>query len=56
MTAGVKTDFSLYKRPKNYFRAKLYDFVSLGSFDAFIMVCIILNILTMAMAYEGSTS
>lgn len=27
-----------------------------GFFDASIMICIILNILTMAMAYEGSTA
>ena len=37
------------------FRGLLFDFISSSFFDYFIMACIICNILTMAMAFEGST-
>lgn len=55
MTAAVKTDFSLLQEPKNKGRLLVFKLVNLGYFDAFIMVCIILNIATMAMAFEGQT-
>jgi hypothetical protein len=54
MTIGVKTDFVAYKRPENKLRGLIFDLSTSGKFDAFIMVCIVLNILTMAMTFEGS--
>lgn len=54
MTIGVKTEFTAHKRPENFFRSFVFDIICHGYFEAFIMICIVLNIATMAMAYEGS--
>lgn len=44
-----------YKRPENQLRAIIFDLVVHWVFEVSIMVCIILNILTMALSYEGSS-
>ena len=54
MTIGVKTEFTAHKRPENHFRSFVFDIICHSYFEAFIMVCIVLNITIMAMAYEGS--
>lgn len=38
--------------PKNRIRKKIYDFVNHQYFDIFIMVCILLNTIIMAMRYN----
>jgi hypothetical protein len=45
-----------YKRPDNKIQAKIFDLISHWSFETFIMICIILNVVVMAMSYEGSTN
>ncbi len=44
-----------YKRPDNKIQARIFDMISHWTFETFIMVCIILNIVVMAMSYDGST-
>ena len=43
------------ERPTNFIRAKFFDLVESGYFDALIMTCILLNIATMAMVFEESS-
>lgn len=45
-----------YKRPDNRIQAKIFDIISHWSFETFIMICIILNVIVMAMSYEGSSN
>jgi Ion transport protein len=54
MTVEVKVGL-VKERPQNYIRAKFYDLVESGYFDALIMMCILLNIATMAMVFEESS-
>jgi len=54
MTIGVAPEFTSFLRPINFVRGKIYDLVTYGVFDVFIMICIVMNIMTMAMAFEGS--
>jgi voltage-dependent calcium channel L type alpha-1D len=42
--------------PKNCFRKVFHKIGTSGAFDIFIMACIILNMLTMAMEYETQSS
>ena len=50
--------------PKNYFRLFLYrmcegdykkNVVKTSHLEAFVLLCIILNVISMAMAYEGAS-
>jgi len=43
-------------KPKTKFRLKIYNFVNSKFFQTFIMVCIICNIITMAIVYEGAST
>ena len=54
MTVDVKVGL-VKEKPQNWIRARFYDIVESGYFDALIMVCILLNIATMAMVFEEST-
>lgn len=54
MTVDVKVGL-VKEKPTNWVRARFYDIVESGYFDALIMVCILLNIATMAMVFEEST-
>lgn len=47
-----KLDFSLNKKPKNKIRRFVYDFIRSNKFETIIMICIFLNIITMAMSYD----
>lgn len=53
MIKKEKPKFDLVKPPANKFRLYIYNFIRYWAFDAVIMVLIILNILTMAMEFEG---
>lgn len=51
----AKPEFSTFKLPEDDLRKNLYIFVTYGNyFNNFIMIVIILNMLTMAMNYDGS--
>lgn len=54
MIASAKTDFTSYLLPKNKYRIKINDIINHQKFEIFIMTCIVLNIVTMALTYEGS--
>lgn len=54
MTVDVKVGI-VKERPANFIRAKFFDLVESGYFDALIMMCILFNIATMAMVFEESS-
>lgn len=49
------SDLSLIKKPTNKIRKFIYEFLKSNKFETIIMICICLNIITMAMAYETSS-
>lgn len=53
MIKAEKPKFDLVKPPNNKFRLYVYNFIRYWAFDTVIMVLIILNIMTMAMEFEG---
>lgn len=55
MTITVKLGL-IKRRPKNYLRARFFDLVESTRFDALIMLIIVLNVITMAMVFEGMTA
>jgi hypothetical protein len=55
MIIKSKPDIETTYIPKNKFRKKLHSIVTSNYFDIFIMVCIVLNMLQMAIDYEGSS-
>ena len=54
MIIGVKAEFAANKIPKNRFPRFIYKIVTNKIFETFIMVCIVLNIVSMGLTYEGS--
>ena len=46
-------NFHNLKPPKDAWRKKMYDIISNPIFEVFILVIILLNIVTMAIIYEG---
>lgn len=50
------TDLSLIIKPKNKIRKFIYEFLKSNKFETIIMICIFLNIITMAMAYDTSSA
>jgi hypothetical protein len=55
MIVGVKAEFQANHAPTNKLRLLCFKLMRSQPFDLFIMLCIVLNILTMAILYEGST-
>lgn len=55
MIIGVKAQYQSQREPENKIRLYCFKLSKSGKFDAVIMVCIILNIVTMGMVYEGSS-
>lgn len=51
-----KLDFSSIKPPDNYFKKIIYNFTKSKYFEIFIMLCIVSNILTMALSYDESST
>ena len=51
-----KPDFICFRRPRNKIRFKIFKLVQNEKFDYFILVVIMLNILTMALSFEGMTA
>jgi len=45
----------MYYSPDNKIRSIFFQIIHNKLFDAFIMLCIIANIVTMSMAYEGNS-
>lgn len=56
LIATEDPDYSSYRPPKNPIRRRLHYLIKSNKFEVFIVVCIILNIVLMAMNYEGSTA
>lgn len=56
MIATAKTDFTSYLLPTNKYRRKVYNLINDKYFEVFIMFCIMFNIVTMALTYEGSSA
>ncbi|EAR95184.2 cation channel family protein (macronuclear) [Tetrahymena thermophila SB210] len=56
MIIGVKAEFAQSVVPTQKIPKLMYNIVTNQKFEIFIMVLIVCNILTMAMAYEGSPS
>ena len=50
-----KVDFASIKPPDNHIKKIVFNIVKSNYFDIIILICIIGNILTMAMSYEGSS-
>ncbi|EGR28449.1 hypothetical protein IMG5_174880, partial [Ichthyophthirius multifiliis] len=55
MIIGVKAEFAANNTPVNKYQLFFYKIINFKFFDAFIMLCIVLNIISMAVDYEGST-
>ncbi|KAL4480370.1 hypothetical protein ABPG74_020886 [Tetrahymena malaccensis] len=56
MIIGVKAEFAQSVVPTQKLPRLMYNIVTNQKFEIFIMILIVANILTMAMAYEGSPS
>jgi len=52
----AKPDFSLFYIPKSKMRLKVFNLVKSKIFEISIMICIVLNILVMALSYEGMSN
>lgn len=50
-----KPDYLSIRPPNNIFRRQLWRFSESSFLETFVLVCIILNIITMAMSYEGAS-
>jgi len=55
MVTEARVSHEKVNKPDGLFRAKLYKLVTSDPFDIFIMSNIILNMIQMALTYEGST-
>ena len=55
MIITARPDFSKFFIPQQPFRKKLYDLINSNKFESVIMACIILNIVSMALVFEGSS-
>lgn len=55
LIGNARPNFDLTRAPDNKFRLKVFNVVTSNMFDGIIMVCIILNILSMGMIYDGMT-
>lgn len=53
LIGDARPNFDLTRAPDNKFRLKVFDVVTSNMFDGIIMVCIILNILSMGLVYDG---
>lgn len=54
LSENPKTDIA--RPPTKGIKKYIYNFVSSGKFETFIMICILLNIASMAMGFEGSSA
>lgn len=52
----AKPEYEKIKKPTGRMRILVYKLVNSGYFEASIMTCILLNIFTMAMAYDDSSA
>lgn len=55
LIAEAKPKVDISKRPANKVRGWLYDIAKSGYFEYFIMICIMLNMLQMAIIYDGAS-
>ena len=55
MIIAAHPDFETTNVPTEPWRRKLHAFVTSNGFDIFIMICIVLNMLQMAVIYEGAS-
>ena len=55
MIKSSNPDFSPYYPPDNKFRALVFWIIKSKLFDPFIMLCIVANIVTMALGAEGAS-
>jgi hypothetical protein len=54
MIIKANPDLETTNVPKNKFRKKLHYMVTRNKFDIIIMTCIVLNMIQMALPYEGN--
>ena len=52
----VKAEFAANQKPDNYFRHLCWKLATNSIFEVSIMICIVLNIITMGMVYDGSSN
>lgn len=52
----AKPDFSLFYIPKSKMRLKIFNLIKSKVFEISIMICIVLNIIVMALSYEGMSN
>lgn len=55
LISSAKTDYASYLLPTNKYRRKIYAIINDKYFEVFIMFCIISNIVTMALTFDGTT-
>jgi hypothetical protein len=55
MILKAKPDFTKFFVPESPFKLKLYMAVNSNTFDVVIMICIMLNIISMGLAYEDQS-
>lgn len=56
MILNANPQFSQNRKPTGKFNLFFYRIINYKFFDGFIMVCIVFNIFTMALTYDGSTA
>ncbi len=56
MVVRAKPDLTYLYIPTNKYRLMLYEAVNSTKFDIIIMICILCNIITMALNYEGESN
>ena len=54
MIIAAKPDFECIDVPQTPFRNRVHKIVSSNAFDIFIMSCIVLNMIQMALSFEGA--
>ena len=56
LLANADPDFASFKVPDGRFRKLVFYFSKSNKFETFILFCIILNILSMSLSYDGSSA
>ena len=56
MIVSARPDFETTNVPTEKWRRSLHAFVTSNGFDIFIMVCIVLNMLQMAVIFDGAST
>jgi hypothetical protein len=55
MVITTENEFTSHSKPTNPFRGVIFLIIHKWAFELIIMACIVMNIITMAMTFEGES-